>query len=117
MKGEFSIVNSETSELIVKICFIINDLKQTFREDLITNEKHCLRCDVQILHQMDAVLASNRMSEFSNKLDDFIKMTDSFLGIYNTSACIFSEKAVVQNILQKLSISLQQLQWKTSLSK
>lgn len=116
MKEEFSIVNSETAELIVKICFIINDLKQTFGEDSIPTEKNCLRCDGQILKQMDAVLSSNRFGEFRNKLNDFIKMTDSFLEIYNTSKYVFSEKIIIQSNLQNLSVSLKQLQQKTTVS-
>ncbi len=116
MKEEFSIVTSETVELIIKICFIINDLKQTFGEDFIPTEKNCLGCDGQILKQMDAVLTSNRYGEFRNKLSDFIKMTDTFLEIYQTSKYVFSEKINIQNNLQKLNVSLKQLQQKTTIS-
>lgn len=114
-KVEFSIVNSETAELIVKICFLINDLKHTFGDDFIPNEKNCLRCDHQILQQMDAVLGSNRLGEFKNKLNDFIKMTDSFLEIYSTSELFFPEKKNIQDILQSLSNSLKLLKQKTIL--
>lgn len=114
IKEEFSILNSETAELIVKICFLINDLKQNFGEDFVANEKNCLRCDAQILRQMDAVLTSNRLCEFRNKLNDFIKMTDSYIEIYDNTNFTFSEKSMIQNILQNLTVSLKQLQQKTT---
>ena len=116
MKEEFSIVNNETAGLIVKICFLTNDLKQTFGEDIPLNEKKCMRCDDQILKQMEAVLASNIMSEFSKKLDDFIEMTDSFIKTYNSPEYTFSEKTSIQNTLQKLSFSLEQLQQNITIS-
>lgn len=114
IKEEFSIVNSETAELIVKICFLINDLKQNFGEDFVANEKNCLRCDGQIIKQMDAVLTSNRLCDFRNKLNDFIIMTDSYIEIYGSSNFTFSEKTMIQNILQNLIVSLKKLQQKTT---
>lgn len=113
-KVEFSIVTSETAELIVNICFLTNDLKHTFGEAFIPNERNKMRCDGQILQQMDTVLGSNTLSEFKNKLKDFIKMTDSFIGIYQASESDFSEKQSIQLTLQKLLISLKQLQLKTT---
>ncbi len=116
MEKEFSIVNNETAGLIVKICFLTNDLKQIFWDGILLDGKRYVRCDDQILKQMDAVLASNIMSEFSKKLDDFIEMTDSFIKTYNSPEYTFSEKTSIQNTLQKLSFSLKQLQQNITIS-
>ena len=114
MEADFSIVTNQTAELIVKICFLTNDLKQNFGEDFIRNENKFLRCDYEILNQMDAVLGSNTLSGFRNKLDEFAKITNSFIEIYKTSEISFSEKDSVQNTLQKLAFSLIELKQKTT---
>jgi hypothetical protein len=99
-------MDKHSLEIIVEICFLINELKHQFCSAHPPYLNNIFRCDEEIRSRFDALISSFDMSDFQRKYHQIRETVRLHQLINNTTEVQYEGKQKVIAILEKLQSAL-----------
>lgn len=107
-------INNESSELIVKICFLVTDLNHQFETEEIKRFKNALSGSKTIQRNLDNMLDSDGLKQFLENLFKSKNKIEELLNLYKVLPLEISNKKEIKETLTHLDNALENL--KSSIS-
>lgn len=109
-------IDQETSELIVKICFMVTDLKHQSETEELNKLKKALSGSERIKTNIDNMLGSEGRDQFIKNLMKSEDTIDELLNLYAVSSIKIPSREEMEDTLKDLKKALGNLRQKVSLT-